>query len=496
MKKIFVTFVILLHIFGVSYSQDSLQQKLYSHVEYLASDEMQGRAINSPQAEKTYEYITNHLSELGIKFQQFNVELDSLLDASNEIMSIVNDGEPEEQRTLTYHNIIANIDINNSEYPNEYMILMAHYTGRGVDTIKECSIIKNSALDNASGVATLLELAKYLSKNKHLLKRNIIFLFSEYDNVDEIALYWAKQNKDKKLQVCFSLRNLSIKNLEEYDESFDYVVPNLLDGASKIIQPILLKDVNLPTTAHYDTYHFLPVIEVNGGYLPYYEDISSVLNYESMANITNQLKEVIIAFNNSDIKAFSFDEIRQYNKEDSYDFTSIWREKNKSYFGINLLIGSNKHYYTEGRMTGKSAMSYSAGIFYKYPILRSCALKLDVNYERAYANRHDGRYKSDVLSVPLSFLFRLVSIESFEVYYGVGVYYDYTLSAKLNNQKVDWKLFNRNEFGWQFSLAWRFSNVILGYYQKIGISGMMNDAYGYSGPIKNRNQYFLLSFVF
>ena len=115
MKKIFVTIVILLHIFGVSYSQDSLQQKLYSHVEYLASDEMQGRAINSPQAEKTYEYITNHLSELGIKFQQFNVELDSLLDASNEIMSIVNDGEPEEQRTLTYHNIIANIDINNSE---------------------------------------------------------------------------------------------------------------------------------------------------------------------------------------------------------------------------------------------------------------------------------------------------------------------------------------------------------------------------------------------
>lgn len=76
---------------------------------------------------------------------------------------------------LSSSNIIAVMPGADPQLRNEYVILSAHLDGYGVGTPIRGDAIYNGALDNASGVASLIEIARALREGKEKPRRSILF---------------------------------------------------------------------------------------------------------------------------------------------------------------------------------------------------------------------------------------------------------------------------------------------------------------------------------
>src|SRR5437660_11255759 len=79
-------------------------------------------------------------------------------------------------RTIDSQNVIAKIEGSDPNLKNEYVIYTAHWDHLGKDDKLPGDKIYNGAIDNASGVATLLEWAEAFTKLQTPPKRSIIFI--------------------------------------------------------------------------------------------------------------------------------------------------------------------------------------------------------------------------------------------------------------------------------------------------------------------------------
>jgi hypothetical protein len=74
------------------------------------------------------------------------------------------------------HNVAAILPGSDSKLKDEYVVLTAHIDHVGTGEPISGDRIHNGAMDNASGVSTLLELARELSESKTRLRRSVLFL--------------------------------------------------------------------------------------------------------------------------------------------------------------------------------------------------------------------------------------------------------------------------------------------------------------------------------
>ncbi len=79
-------------------------------------------------------------------------------------------------RRVESRNVVAKIDGSDAKLKNEIVILSAHWDHLGVGTPVDGDAIYNGAVDNATGVAGMLELAKAYGKMGRKPKRTILFL--------------------------------------------------------------------------------------------------------------------------------------------------------------------------------------------------------------------------------------------------------------------------------------------------------------------------------
>ena len=150
---------------------DTHANDVRQHIEYLASDNMKGRLAGTPQEARSAAYIADHFDTFGLtpasedgRFYQFFTLEGPMVQA----MQI---------EDHTSRNVIAYV--RGTEIPQRWIIVGAHYDGQGEggfismdgDNDKK---IHNSADDNASGTAGLLELAHYFSKNP--VRKSILFI--------------------------------------------------------------------------------------------------------------------------------------------------------------------------------------------------------------------------------------------------------------------------------------------------------------------------------
>lgn len=147
---------------------------LKADVEYLSSDELEGRETGTKGEELAARYISDRFQKLGIKgmfqgdepyYQYFQKTI-----KSNPHADAPNPDDP----VVRGKNVVA-YDDNGSEHT---MIIGAHYDHLGYGAQGSLydgpPAIHNGADDNASGVAAMLALAKYL-KDKPL-QNNILFI--------------------------------------------------------------------------------------------------------------------------------------------------------------------------------------------------------------------------------------------------------------------------------------------------------------------------------
>ncbi len=82
-----------------------------------------------------------------------------------------------EKKTVESANLVAKLPGNDPQLKNECVVLSAHIDHVGIGEPVNGDRIYNGAMDNASGVAVLLDVAAILKKHPENLKRSLLFVF-------------------------------------------------------------------------------------------------------------------------------------------------------------------------------------------------------------------------------------------------------------------------------------------------------------------------------
>ncbi len=169
MKILFVSMFCLAYISVIA--QDGIRAKHFSkHLNFLASDKLEGRYPGTRGNEIAYEYVQDCFKRFGLK--KFNGSYLQSFDAVRRSDSL---------RIPTY-NVVGFIEGQDENLKGEYIVIGAHYDHLGWggkhtgSKNKDTNAIHNGADDNASGTAMLLELAQELARNRKQLKRSIVFV--------------------------------------------------------------------------------------------------------------------------------------------------------------------------------------------------------------------------------------------------------------------------------------------------------------------------------
>lgn len=148
----------------VTITQSSIQKSM----EFLASDELNGRATGSPGIEKAAVYIENYLKENGIK---------PYFDTYRDDFEFVNE-RAANPKPIKGFNIVGVIEGNDPKLKNEYIILGGHYDHIGQGKEVDGDTIANGANDDASGTIAAMELGSYFAKTKTNKRSILITLYS------------------------------------------------------------------------------------------------------------------------------------------------------------------------------------------------------------------------------------------------------------------------------------------------------------------------------
>lgn len=170
MKNIFAVFLMVLVCSCLSNRKTSetkaviekpeiTEEAIKTSMEYLASDELEGRATGSEGLEKAAVFIENYLKSNDIK-PYFETYRDSFK---------VND--------LDGYNIVGVVEGNDPKLKNEFVILGGHYDHIGIQKTVQGDSIANGANDDASGTVAAMELGRYFAKSKTNKRSLLITLY-------------------------------------------------------------------------------------------------------------------------------------------------------------------------------------------------------------------------------------------------------------------------------------------------------------------------------
>ncbi|GAA4516628.1 M20/M25/M40 family metallo-hydrolase [Sphingobacterium thermophilum] len=162
-------------------------KKLKKHIYFLADDKLQGRATGSAELEKAAKYIEKEFKKYKLKplgTQGFRQPFEAKVRRVTVADSI-----------RKAENIIGFLD-NGALYT---IVIGAHYDHLGLGNFggtrepAHIGQIHNGADDNASGVAGLLEIARYYSSNKVKEKYNLLFIAFSAEELGLIgSKYWTE----------------------------------------------------------------------------------------------------------------------------------------------------------------------------------------------------------------------------------------------------------------------------------------------------------------
>ena len=164
---------------------DPVETNLRRHVEYLASDKLEGRKTGQPGAETAAGYVANMFAKL--KLRPGVVAKNgkrTYLQSYSYVVPTNPHGTPAGEPTkppINGYNVIGILDGSDKVLRNEAIVIGAHFDhlgrgGKGSGSLTpDSSDIHHGADDNASGTAAMVELARMFAKEKKN-KRTIIFI--------------------------------------------------------------------------------------------------------------------------------------------------------------------------------------------------------------------------------------------------------------------------------------------------------------------------------
>lgn len=189
MKRDYLLLALLL-VGNITFAQSPIERALNTinrssaeaTINFLASDELQGREAGVHGSRVTSEYIASLLQWMGVSpladsyFQPFDayrkerqkkgrleVHPDSIAKLKQEV-----------HQKLSMRSVLGMIPGKNTK---EYVIVGAHFDHLGIDPALDGDQIYNGADDNASGVSAVLQIARAFLASGQQPERNVIFAF-------------------------------------------------------------------------------------------------------------------------------------------------------------------------------------------------------------------------------------------------------------------------------------------------------------------------------
>jgi len=185
--------------------------------------------------------------------------------------TLVNDTE-----NVTSRNVAA--ILKGSEAPDEYFIYMAHWDHLGTDPTMEGDNIFNGALDNATGTAALLEIAKAYSTLPQAPRRSVMFIAVTAEEQGLLgSLYYAAHPL---VPLEDTVGGLNMDGLNNFGETRDITViglgmsglDNYLKEAAASQEKVLVGDREAEKGSYYRSDHFelakkgVPMLYPGSGY--------------------------------------------------------------------------------------------------------------------------------------------------------------------------------------------------------------------------------------
>ena len=128
-----------------------------------------------------------------------------------------------DSREIQSHNVVAKLE--GGEKKDEYVVYTAHWDHLGKDSTLKGDQIYNGAIDNASGTAALLEIAKAYSKLPSPPRRSVLFLSV---TAEEKNLLGAKFYATHPLYpLNKTAANINIDGINQWGKTTDYTVIGL-----------------------------------------------------------------------------------------------------------------------------------------------------------------------------------------------------------------------------------------------------------------------------
>ncbi|HZW63271.1 MAG TPA: M20/M25/M40 family metallo-hydrolase [Flavobacteriaceae bacterium] len=167
------------------------KSSIQTNLEYLASDELQGRNTGTEGIEKAAVFIEDFFEKNGVK-PYFKTYRDSFY-----------------LEEMIGYNIVGMVEGNDTNLKKEVVILGAHYDHIGYGKKVATDSIANGANDDASGTVAVMEWAKYFAHTKSN-KRTILFtLFAAEEMGLKGSAHLAKRLKEQETAL-YTMLNIEM----------------------------------------------------------------------------------------------------------------------------------------------------------------------------------------------------------------------------------------------------------------------------------------------
>ena len=486
MKRIF-NFIFLLIVFFIysipaAFTQDTLEERLKRHVYTLAADSLMGREAGSEYARKAAAYITTQWEEIGLT-------------------PLAGDTYSRPFQLSHFQNLVAIVEGNDPLLKDEYIILGAHYDHLGANiNEKGETVIYNGADDNASGVATIIEVGRQLKETQSSLRRSVVLIAFD---AEEIGLYGSNEFAGNPPIPVENIKLMMSIDMVGWHKTSGYV---LYSGAGTFRngKNLLLDESLIPAGLHVktqsiersiftgtDTQGFaekgIPTLSVSTGTKsPYHkpEDMAHLIDYEGLALITEHLTNVTQALSqDNDFQATG-------------KIASKHKATRKFVVGISANIGSNFHHYTKGALDGKPATAIGIGLNGQLN-MKYLAIRPEVLYDYVTARHPQGDIMTHAITVPLNLLLQTQSsqLSSFGIF--AGPYYSYKLGGKQDGVNLDFEnMFYRDEVGYNFGVELRVFNLRVGFTHRRALTNFSRTKNVDEAYMRNRTSYVSFGYLF
>ena len=440
MKTNRVIFIcLLLMLCGSTFAQTQ-QERLTRHVYYLAGDSLCGREAGSEDAAKAAAYIVGQFEEIGIQpyfdegwYQTFG---------------------------KTYKNVIGIIPGNDPVLKDEYIIIGAHYDHLGVMNDK----IYNGADDNASGTATIIEMARILKSQQSDLKRSVIIAAFDAEEIGLLGSNHLSRTLDlSKVKLMMSIDMVGWlekgKTLQLQGAATIKDGKRLLrEEAEKMNIDIKPKDFETSVLGATDTQGFakkgVATLYVTTGLKsPYHrpEDDPELIDYKGLDKVVDYLADVTM-------RCATDEDFAPTGK-----ISPIHGGKKKMLeIGPTVSLVNGNIAFPQAGFNGKNRYGVNAGLMAQVSLGSHFALETGAQYELLRAKYPDESdlfnaylpYQQQAVLVPVNLLMKISGVDA---YLGIGGFYERVLNNQFAGESV--VDVNPNQYGISWTINIRLGKV-------------------------------------